>query len=145
VVNYEEYAFNKDLGANSWSSFLREYFVKTKRPIEEADSRAKLVGYDALKPGSSNQTGPAAVYGAAVGLTGTVSSALNAGALSKPTGAFAKPTAAFEKPTGASGIDCGCPSIKNYPTAEIRVKGKKRRVTVRAFSCTRGAFKAFKQ
>jgi hypothetical protein len=145
VVNYEEYAFNKDLGANSWSSFLREYFVKTKRPIEEADSRAKLVGYDALKPGSSNQTGPAAVDGAAVGLTGTVSSALNAGALSKPTGAFAKPTAAFEKPTGASGIDCGCPSIKNYPTAEIRVKGKKRRVTVRAFSCTRGAFKAFKQ
>jgi hypothetical protein len=140
VSNYEKYDFNKDLGANSWVSFLKEYFVKTKRPAEAGDTRAKLLGYDNLKPGSSNRTG----VGTAVALNSSVSAALNAGALGKPTGAFEKPTAAFEKPTGASGVDCGCPSIKNYPTAELKVKGKKRKVTVRAFSCTEGAFKAFK-
>ena len=144
VVNYEQYAFNKDLGANSWASFLKEYFVKTKRPVEDADARPKLVGYDILKPGGSNRAGPGAGAGTAVALNSGLTAALNAGSLSKPTGAFEKPTAAFEKPTGASGADCGCPSIKNYPTAAIKVKGKKRRVTVRAFSCTKGAFKAFK-
>jgi hypothetical protein len=140
VGNYENYAFNKDLGANSWASFLREYFVKTKRPVEEADTRAKFVGYDSLKPGSSNRK----TAGAGGASNNGFIAALNVGALSKPTGAFEKPTGGFEKPTGASGADCGCASIKNYPTAEIKLKGKKRKVTVRAFSCTKGAFKAFR-
>ncbi len=33
MTNYANYAFTKELGSNSWMSFLKDYFFKTKRPM----------------------------------------------------------------------------------------------------------------
>jgi hypothetical protein len=42
----------------------------------------------------------------------------------KSLGSLQKPSAAFQKPSGASGASCSCPSIKNFPTEERKVKGQ---------------------
>jgi Clostripain family len=49
-------------------------------------------------------------------------------------GALSKPSAAFHKTSGASGASCSCPSIKNFPTEEREIKGKRKRLPKFAMS-----------
>ncbi len=61
-------------------------------------------------------------------------------------GALNKSSAAFNKSSGASGPDCSCSSIKNYPTTDIDilVQGAKQTVKVKTFAVSQDACKHFK-
>jgi Clostripain family len=39
-------------------------------------------------------------------------------------GTLSKPSGGISKPSGGSGATCSCPSIKNFPTEERKIKGK---------------------
>jgi len=41
MANYENYEFTREFKANSWLSFLNDYFFLTKRPLKCADERTK--------------------------------------------------------------------------------------------------------
>jgi hypothetical protein len=112
---YEQYAFTTDFGENSWFSFLKDYFKKTKRTSRADEGGGGFMienfvpivfnPFGALGPGGSKETG------------------------------------SYSKETGGYGAGCACPSIKNYPTVEVQIKGKEKKV--RAPSITEGLFKAF--
>jgi hypothetical protein len=121
LSRYEkEYEFRTQLGANSWLSFLQEYFDKTKRK-----SRAVEDGVEPRRAGFR------------------IASEFfkQAGALS---GGKPDPQLDGGKPDPQVGDVCTCPSIKNYPEDEEpkQVRGKKR-VNVRAVSLSHGALRAY--
>jgi hypothetical protein len=115
---YKQYAFTNDFEESSWFSFLKDYFDKTQR-----DSRIEEDG------GGSGFI--------VSNFVPTVFDPL--GALG-PGGA--KETGSFTKETGGYGTDCACPSIKNYPTVKVKIKGKEKKV--RAASISEGLTDAFK-
>ena len=119
LSKYRTYDFNgQEFSTDSWATFLRVYFAKTKRLPEKNGGLLLLDNSETIRN------------------LGSASTAANNLALTVTNGALDKPTGAYDKPTGASGQDCGCPSIKNYPTTVGRFNGKRRRV--RTFSVTKG-------
>lgn len=108
LENYGEYRFSKEFGDHSWLSFLRSYFDETMRKPGEGDKERFIL------------------------------SAEDVPLIFNPFGSLSKPTPSFGpgdgKPTPSTGSECGCPSIKNYPTQDIVVNG--RRWRVREFSAS---------
>lgn len=118
LSNYRNYAFTaefeQDAPDSSWLSFLELYFEVTKRSSrDEEDGRGEGFLTSNLIPEVFDPFGQ---------LSG------------KPTGAFSG------KPTGTSGLECDCPSIKNYPTEQVEVQGKPR--VIKKPSISKGAFRA---
>jgi len=119
MKKYAGYDFNTEFGKNSWFDFLQMYFEETQR-----ESRDKEDGLPAQR----------ARQAAAV-----------TNAIFNSSGMLADGEAVEDKPTGATGVGCGCPSIKNYPTKNKLTPGKTKR-TVRAPLMTEGVFQsAFKK
>lgn len=102
--NYRQYLFNKEIGEDSWSSFLELYWEKTRRDRREEEDHPQ-----AAAAGASSASG-----------TTTVSTGLPTGPLSVG-GLDINASATFGggdgKPSSATGSDCTCPTIKNYPTS----------------------------
>lgn len=49
--SYESYAFTKELGSDSWMTFLKDYFFKTRRPLRnEEEPRKELPEEIAIQP-----------------------------------------------------------------------------------------------
>lgn len=116
MSNYNKYDFNEDLKPHSWGSFLETYFSKTKR---EEEPTADL--FDAKAANMPAFT--------------AIEKAFHEGvSLFKRTPEL-KRTPEVGSRTPEEGVDCDCPSIKNYPTDPKR--------NTRQFTITRGAFKAF--
>ena len=106
LARYAEYAFSgKEFGDDSWLSFLKDYFVKTRR-----DSRKREDKEDRLARGVPlEEAEPQERAGTVAAIVADLSHAFHLAELSKPTGEASKPT-------GESGSTCSCPSIKNYET-----------------------------
>lgn len=102
---YKIYKFTTEFSEDPWLSFLVTYFEKTKREPQKDSGR------DVFDNDNKSILDSFSVDGS----------------LNKPTGGF-------NKPTGGSGIDCGCPSIKNYPTTELTEDGTTRRGTTFTFT-----------
>jgi hypothetical protein len=101
---YRQYLFNTELGADSWSSFLDLYFEKTRRDRREEEDHPK-----AAAAGASSTTGAITVS------TGLPTGPSSVGNLDiNPSATFA---GGDGKPSSATGSDCTCPMIKNYPTS----------------------------
>jgi hypothetical protein len=107
--NYREYKFSQtdEFGADTWLSFLEDYFKKTER-----DSRPEEEGR------------PKQVFENLPAFTRDLR-------LSHALGALEKPSGGTEKPSGGSGSTCSCPTIKNYPKERLTLDG--RNVEVRTF------------
>lgn len=122
LERYEEYAFTSDLGKDqSWLSFLNSYFDSTQRE----QSRNEEDGVDESR------------------------SDFMAAHMSFVPAAFLNHSMPFSlpgddgKPSPRTGLACTCASIKNYPTEERIIKGKKIR-NVKAFSISEELLEAFK-
>jgi hypothetical protein len=117
LARYGEYKFTEELGDDSWLSFLEEYFKATKRQTRKEED-----GKDASDDGLFS-----------------IPNFFN------PRGTLSRiPVAALtgDKTSPSTGpSSCTCPSIKNYPTQELEVRGKSRKV--KAVTITDGARQAF--
>ncbi len=99
LKKYEGYKFSTELGEDSWLRFLNAYLERTKRkPRLELESDPRMSAMVAATVGS----------------------------LHKPVGAGGVDV--DHKPTGGGGAGCNCPSIKNFPTEELPIKGKTKRI-----------------
>jgi len=103
LSKYEKYAFTEALGEDSWLSFLKEYFEKTKRRRED-DAAADRIASAADPTIDVTREAVAAAAAAGVGVGAALPNGL--------VGALAGPT---DKTSGSTGAGCECPSIKNYP------------------------------
>ena len=120
LERYGEYTFTTELdklGGDSWLSFLKEYFIATQRNTrkEEDGKDASDDGLFSI-PNFFNPSGP-----------------LSRIPVSALTGDKSSPS------TGSS--SCTCPSIKNYPTRQLTVRGKSRKA--KAVTITDGLRQAF--
>lgn len=121
LAKYSEYEFTKQLAADgpkstddSWLSFLRAYFEKTRRASREAEDNGCATTYGRPRP---LEAAPAAVTPSGVSVvvspTGTFfDESLPGGPNGKPSPSLTGKTS----PSDSGGVGCGCPSIKNYPT-----------------------------
>ncbi len=125
LTRYETYAFTKALGADSWLSFLEEYFTKTKRASRDEEDNEKT---EKVRNVSANGTKLRPSVTAS--MIGTSSFGLDSLAPDKASGALApdkasgalapdKASGALEKASGALSGGCGC-SVKNYPMEFFR-------------------------
>jgi hypothetical protein len=108
LERYEEYAFTRDLGKNSWLSFLKAYFTQTQR-----QSRMKEDGRTLRATRKSFNVGP---------------NLFNPrGPFSRLSGDKPNPFLSGEKPNPFVGKPNTCLSIKNYPREPVEET-----ITVRA-------------
>jgi len=112
LLRYKDYAFTKELGDDSWLSFLEEYFEATLRESREVEDDA----YKALKVVARAET--AAKIGAAGNGTFTGSAAVGVDALDRKVSPELDDPPRKSSPELTSG-GCGC-SVKNYPMAFIK-------------------------
>lgn len=118
LARYESYEFTKELGKESWLSFLKKYFMETKRDSREKEDKARnaklpeISGNGNHRDTNADTTTAAAPGG--IGITNTVNG--ESLAPEKASGALAleKASGALEKASGALSAGCGC-SVKNYP------------------------------
>ena len=122
LENYKEYDFTRELGDDSWLSFLLTYFDETKR-----DPRHDLgkTYFDTIKRDLDLSDR------AAVRVYRRAEATFNNGVL--------KRTPDLKK-TPDTGTDCTCPTIKNYPRRRYPPDSDR---NVRQFSITPGALRAF--
>jgi Clostripain family len=108
---YENYEFTKALGADSWLSFLEEYFKKTKRASRESEDENRE-GQKRPKPTMSGNGARDAIAIESVFGAPTIG---GVDALAPPD-SKASPALAPDKasPALTSGSGCIC-SVKNYP------------------------------
>jgi len=108
TTEYPEYKINMPRNEVSWISFLTEYFKATMRDPIGVESH-DLNGNGTLrKPPIEEKL-----------LDAITSKIFNKrGKLSHSSGTLDDPTDPNDKPGGGSvtGMDCGCPGIKNYPS-----------------------------
>jgi hypothetical protein len=102
MKRYHDYKFNADMEGESWADFLDAYFMLTMRKTRNKEDGV-IPKQNGMLPGldSFNHFGPMA--GNVAALTG-------------------------DKSSPSTGRGCTCTSIKNYPSEEIIVAGKTRRV-----------------
>jgi hypothetical protein len=112
LLRYQDYAFTKELGDDSWLSFLEEYFEATLRESREVEDDA----YEALKIVAKAETG--AKIGAAGNGTFIGSAAVGVDALDRKVSPELDDPGRKSSPELTSG-GCGC-SVKNYPMAFIK-------------------------
>jgi len=125
VSNYKKYAFNQALGdGHSWLSFLEAYWKATMRPV---DTNRSTQPFDQM-------------------LDASPESAIFESFNDDTRGRFRNSIRRLgslgldpNKPTGSVGSDCGCTSIKNFPT-EVKLKRR-----IRILSATGGVAGAFDQ
>ncbi len=118
----EDYAFTTEMGEHTWFSFLDSYFDKTLRKSRsEEDGVARAPATGSLK---ATEEAFLVALGPEPG--------------SKPSPEMGS------KPSPEVGASCGCPSIKNYPEQVVALPGD-RRVRVKKFEVTQGAWEAFKE
>ena len=113
LLRYKDYAFTKELGDDSWLSFLEEYFTATLRESREVEDDA----YKAVKVVAQAKTGArisAAGNGTIIGSPG----ASVAEALDRKSSPELDDPAKKSSPELTSG-GCGC-SVKNYPMGFIK-------------------------
>ncbi|MEN3329604.1 MAG: hypothetical protein V7638_4411 [Acidobacteriota bacterium] len=137
---YKSYDFNTDLGVDSWSSFLELYFKKTKRKSrwdEEHEESGAPFGETNFTDDHRHLLGEAVSEFNVDGSLGTRT-----------------PEVGHRTPE-TGGLDCDCPTIKNYPTViktytpvsqnfPTTVKKVLTR-RVKQFSITPDALRAFQQ
>jgi hypothetical protein len=100
LERYEEYAFTKELGSNSWLSFLKTYFDKTQRRSRmKEDGRTLRVTRKSFNVGPNlfNPRGP----------------------FSRLSGDKPNPFLSGDKPNPFVGKSNTCLSIKNYPREPV--------------------------
>jgi hypothetical protein len=120
--NYRRYDFTREFGDDSWLSFLRTYFNETKRASR--NERGKKY-FDEI--------------GADLGLSERAAKKVYEKAEATFNSGVLKRTPDLKK-TPDTGIDCTCPTIKNYPTKSYPPDSVR---NVRRFSITPGALRAF--
>jgi hypothetical protein len=146
MENYKEYQFTKDLGEDSWASFLEIYFAATMRTRREEED-LQPEGEDAAFATAGVTQSAATVTKPAVSLSSfagvdivEIADALFAGSLA---GGDGKPSSSLAggdgKPSSSIGQPFVSTMIKNFPT-QMDATGRKRRV----FSISPGALQAFK-
>jgi len=137
LAGYKTYDFNTDLGVDSWSSFLELYFEKTKRKSrwdEEHEESGAPSGETEFTEDPSH-------------LLGEAVSEFNV------DGSLGTRTPEVGTRTPDTGLDCNCPTIKNYPTVDKKYTpvnqnsptADKKVLTrrVKQFSITPDALRAF--
>lgn len=125
LERYREYAFTDELKDHSWLSFLDSYFIETQRVKTRSEE-------DGIDESRSDKFIVARMSFDPVGaLSGGLPFSLTLDPKDPP------------KPSPRSGLACTCPSIKNHPTEERKVKGKTKR-NVKAFSISDELLDAFK-
>jgi hypothetical protein len=112
LLRYQEYAFTKELGEDSWLSFLKEYFNATMRKSRETEEEAYKVIKVAAKAESGVRIG-AAGNGTLIG-----TAAVGVDALDRKISPELDDGGRKISPELTSG-GCGC-SVKNYPMAFIK-------------------------
>jgi hypothetical protein len=123
MERYQVYAFTKELGENSWFSFLETYFKETRRRTrEEEDPR----------PSKSRQAA-------------REKAARAAGHFFTPLGTLAKVGPQLDKVGSQQGADCSCPSIKNFAHIPEEKKPGKGKATVRGRAAGKGKARIFSQ
>jgi Clostripain family len=130
MEKYKGYAFSKELGDDSWLTFLEDYFKKTQRlPRHVEDHHGKKVKVGVRLPG----------FEAARQHFNPV------GALGDGGPAPIKESPSLLKESPSVGVGCDCASIKNFPdeTRERLPNRKGKRLRVRAFSISEKARKCF--
>ena len=118
LARYESYEFTKELGRESWLSFLKKYFMETKRASRDKEDKARNAKLPAI---SDNGNHPDTNADTTIAATPAAIGTTNIGngeslAPEKASGALApeKASGALEKASGALSAGCGC-SVKNYP------------------------------
>ena len=106
---YQEYAFNEDLGDDSWVSFLETYFKETERKTRKAEDRAEDRAVEpAVQP-----------RGVELRRFNPDQAARAATRFFNPLGILArvdKVSPQLDDKVGSQqGAACTCPSFKNYP------------------------------
>ena len=107
---YQNYAFTKELKADSWLSFLKEYFEETRRDSRQKEDTLPVVSKNGSKPSTDKSTTTMAATVNGVFVSTGVSG--NGGESLEPE--KASPALAPEKASPALGMGCTC-SVKNYP------------------------------
>jgi len=116
MSNYLKYDFNQDFGSDSWGSFLETYFDATMR---------RLPDDDVLRENTDAFSTADDIFHAGLTLDQKRTPELEQ-----------KRTPEVGTRTPEEGSECGCPTIKNYPT------DRKKRNT-RQFTITPDALRAF--
>jgi Clostripain family len=127
VKRYTSYEFNTELGDDSWWSFLKLYFEKTKRP--KLDEEEGFQRFSGLVPKGIDFDRFREL------LEKAELSFYSGGTLSSRTPETGRTPTTGEAP-------CTCPTIKNYPTDVDKTYPSRR---VKKFSITPGALQAFRQ
>lgn len=105
LERYREYDFRRELGKDSWLSFLELYFKETQRESRKQEDNRNKAETDGDGSGSSERIPVSGVPGG--GITDVV------------------PGVALTKDSPSSGVACICTTIKNYP--EVKEHSETRR------------------